>query len=174
MNDTVVDDAVVDDAVVTTASAPLPGVLGLGTDLVEVERMRGALARQPGLRTRLFTADEWDYAARHRDPHPHLAARFAAKEAVMKALGRGMSSMGFAEIEVVRSSDGVPSVRLSGSAASVAAASGVTGWHLSLTHTDLMAQAVAIAVGHPTAPLDAAAPRDVATSGDAATVRDEQ
>jgi holo-[acyl-carrier protein] synthase len=137
----------VNEAVVNTASALLPGVLGLGTDLVEVERMRGALARQPGLRTRLFTADEWDYAARHRDPHPHLAARFAAKEAVMKALGRGMSSMGFAEIEVARSAEGVPSVRLSGSAASIAAASGVTAWHLSLTHTDLMAQAVAIAIG---------------------------
>jgi holo-[acyl-carrier protein] synthase len=153
------DDVALDDAVVNAASAPLPGVLGLGTDLVEVERMRGALARQPGLRTRLFTVDEWDYAARHRDPHPHLAARFAAKEAVMKALGRGMSSMGFAEIEVVRTSDGVPSVQLSGSAASIAMESGVTGWHLSLTHTDLMAQAVAIAIGT-TAPATAMATSD--------------
>ncbi len=130
-----------------STAAPLHGVVGLGTDLVDVERLRRALGRRPGLRTRLFTVDEWDYAARHRDPHPHLAARFAAKEAVMKALGRGMSSMGFAEIEVRRSPSGVPSVRLSGSAASIARASGVTGWHLSLTHTDLLAQAVAIAVG---------------------------
>lgn len=151
MNDAVVNDAVVNTAVGNTA-APLHGVLGLGTDLVEVERMRRALARQPGLRTRLFTVDEWDYAARHHDPHPHLAARFAAKEAVMKALGRGMSSMGFAEIEVARSSAGVPSVRLSGSAASIAEDAGVTGWHLSLTHTDLMAQAVAIAVGDLSSP----------------------
>ncbi len=128
-------------------AAPLHGVVGLGTDLVEVERMRRALGRRPGLRSRLFTVDEWDYAARHRDPHPHLAARFAAKEAVMKALGHGMSSIGFVEIEVARSSSGVPSVVLSGNAASIARGSGVTGWHLSLTHTDLMAQAVAIAVG---------------------------
>lgn len=144
------NDAVVDGAVVGPAT-PLHGVLGLGTDLVEVDRLRRALERQPGLRTRLFTADEWDYADRHHDPHPHLAARFAAKEAVMKALGRGMSSMGFAEIEVARSAAGVPSVRLSGNAASIADASGVAGWHLSLTHTDLMAQAVAIAVGDATA-----------------------
>lgn len=124
----------------------LPGVVGVGTDLVDVGRVRAALGRQPGLRTRLFTPSEWDYAARHRDPHPHLAARFAAKEAVMKALGVGMSSMGFAEIEVVRAESGAPSVALHGAAADVSAAAGVTRWHLSLTHTDDMAQAVAIAI----------------------------
>lgn len=125
------------------------GVIGVGTDLVDVDRVRAALDRQPGLRTRLFTDDEWDYAARHRDPHPHLAARFAAKEAVMKALGRGMSSMGFAEIEVVRDDHGAPAVVLHGAAAQVATAAGVAGFHLSLTHTDSLAQAVAIAVGAP-------------------------
>ena len=97
----------------------------------------------------LFTSSEWDYAARHRDPHPHLAARFAAKEAVMKALGHGMSSMGFAEIEVVRDESGAPSIVLARSAAEVAAAVGVSQWHLSLTHTDALAQAVAVAIGSP-------------------------
>jgi holo-[acyl-carrier protein] synthase len=124
-------------------------VLGVGTDLVDVERVRRALERQPGLRTRLFTESEWDYAARHRDPHPHLAARFAAKEAVMKALGRGMSSMGFAEIEVRRDEHGAPSIALHGAAAHAAAVAGVAEWHLSLTHTDALAQAVAVAVGQP-------------------------
>ncbi len=124
----------------------LPGVLGVGTDLVEVDRVRAALERQPGLRTRLFTEAEWRYAARHRDPHPHLAARFAAKEAVMKALGRGMSSMGFAEIEVIRDESGAPSVLLHGAAAAIGAERGVAAWHLSLTHTDALAQAVAVAV----------------------------
>ncbi len=131
------------------STAALPGVLGVGTDLVDVERVRQALERQPGLRTRLFTESEWDYAARHRDPHPHLAARFAAKEAVMKALGRGMSSMGFAEIEVRRDEHGAPRIALHGSAATVAAAAGVAEWHLSMTHTDSLAQAVAVAVGQP-------------------------
>ena len=97
----------------TEPAARLPGVVGVGTDLVDVDRVRRALERRPGLRTRLFTESEWAYATRHRDPHPHLAARFAAKEAVMKALGRGMSSMGFAEIEVVRDDSGAPSNRAS-------------------------------------------------------------
>jgi holo-[acyl-carrier protein] synthase len=139
------------------AAAELPGVVGVGTDLVDVDRLRTALARTPGLRTRLFTPDEWAYAERHRDPHPHLAARFAAKEAVMKALGRGMSSMGFAEIEVVRDEHGVPSVRLHGAAADLAAAAGVVTWQVSLTHTDALAQAVAIAIGEGAAPLPAGA-----------------
>jgi holo-[acyl-carrier protein] synthase len=65
----------------------------------------------------------------------------------MKALGRGMSSMGFAEIEVRRDDHGVPGVALHGAAARIAQEAGVTGWHLSLTHTDDLAQAVAIAVG---------------------------
>jgi len=135
----------------TATLGQLPGVLGVGTDLVDVERVRRALERHPGLRDRLFTEREWDYAARHRDPHPHLAARFAAKEAVMKALGHGMSSMGFVEIEVVRNESGAPSIALDRSAAAVAAAAGVSRWHLSLTHTDALAQAVAIAIG-PCAP----------------------
>lgn len=127
-------------------------VVGVGTDLVEVERLRAALGRRAGLRTRLFTEGEWDYAARHRDPLPHLAARFAAKESVMKALGRGMDSMGFAEIEVRRDEGGAPSVVLSGRAERIAAERGVDAWQLSLTHTDSLAQAVAIALGRDRSP----------------------
>jgi holo-[acyl-carrier protein] synthase len=127
--------------------AALPGVAGVGTDLVEVERVRAALERRDGLRQRLFTEREWAYAARHRDPVPHLAARFAAKESVMKALGHGMEHMSFHEIEVVRDDrSGAPAVQLHGRAAEVAAATGVGGWHLSLTHTSSLAQAVAIAL----------------------------
>lgn len=125
------------------------GVLGVGTDLVEVERLRTALGRTAGLRERLFTQEEWDYAARHRDPLPHLAARFAAKEAVMKALGAGIDSIAFADIAVQRSDGGQPSVLLTGSAARVAQDAGVRSWKVSLTHTDSIAQAVAIALGAP-------------------------
>ena len=101
------------------------GVIGVGTDLVEVERIRAALGRRDGLRQRLFTDGEWDYAARHRDPMPHLAARFAAKESVMKALGHGMDQMAFSEIEVLRDDAGRPTVRLAGRAARIAADAGV-------------------------------------------------
>jgi holo-[acyl-carrier protein] synthase len=128
----------------------VPGaVLGVGTDLVEVGRLRDALGRQPGLHDRLFTVAELAYARRHRDPVPHLAARFAAKEAVMKSLGAGMSTMGFIEIEVVRADSGAPSVALSGSAAAHAGSLGVAGWHLSLTHTDSTAHAIAMALAAP-------------------------
>ena len=131
------------DGVLVTA----PGVIGVGTDLVEVERIRAALGRRDGLRQRLFTDGEWDYAARHRDPMPHLAARFAAKESVMKALGHGMDQMAFSEIEVLRDDAGRPTVRLAGRAARIAADAGVERWQLSLTHTASLAQAVAIALG---------------------------
>lgn len=120
-------------------------VLGVGTDLVEVGELRAALGRRAGLRTRLFTEREWDYAAEHRDPLPHLAARFAAKESVMKALGHGMDTIGFNEIEVVRS-DGPPSIVLSGRASALAEAQGVGDWLLTLSHTRSLAHAVAIAV----------------------------
>lgn len=120
-------------------------VVGVGTDLVDVERLRSALGRQPGLEVRLFTGDERAYAARHRDPLPHLAARFAAKEAVMKALGCGFTTVRFDEIGVVRADDGCPSVVLSGRAALRAAELGAARWHVSLSHTDHVASAMVVA-----------------------------
>lgn len=125
------------------------GVVGVGTDLVELDRLRDALERQPALGDRLFTPAEQAYAERHRDPTPHLGARFAAKEAVMKALGAGMSQMAFDEIEVTRDERGRPGVALHGRAAEVAASVGAAAWHLSLTHTGSMAHAVAVATGVP-------------------------
>jgi holo-[acyl-carrier protein] synthase len=133
-------------------------VLGIGTDLVEVDRLRQALERTPSLRARLFTDDEWAYSCRHRDPIPHLAARFAAKEAAMKALGAGMSRMPFGQVEVVRDAEGVPSLRLHGAAAELARSAGVRRWHLSLTHTGALAQAFAVAIGTPQGPAGPGAP----------------
>lgn len=121
-------------------------LFGVGSDLVEVEQMRVALDRRPGLRERLFTAAEWDYAQRHRDPMPHLAARFAAKEAVMKSLGVGLGAVSFTDIEVVRADSGKPSVALAGRAATLAAAAGVSRFELSLTHTASMAHALVAAL----------------------------
>ncbi|MFM7069793.1 MAG: holo-ACP synthase [Actinomycetes bacterium] len=120
-------------------------VVGVGTDLVEVGRLRAALDRQPGLATRLFTGTERNYAGRYRDPVPILAARFAAKEAVMKALGVGFTVVRFDEIGVVRADDGQPSLVLCGRAQLRAEEMCVSRWHLSLSHTDLMASAVVVA-----------------------------
>lgn len=123
-------------------------VVGLGTDLVEVERFRTVLARRARLGDRLFSEAERAYAARQGDPAKPLAARFAAKEAVMKALGVGLGSFELRDVEVVRDDDaGTPSLVLHGRAGELARERGVTGWHLSLTHTDATAMAVVIATG---------------------------
>jgi holo-[acyl-carrier protein] synthase len=120
-------------------------VLGVGTDLVDVERLRAALDRQPGLAVRLFTGPERDYASRHVDPLPHLAARFAAKEAVMKAMGCGFTSVGFDEIGVIRADSGFPTIVLSGRARIRAEVLGVGKWHISLSHTAAFATALVVA-----------------------------
>ena len=121
-------------------------VVGVGTDLVEIERFRQAAERTPGILTRYFTDGERAYADRRRDPTERYAARFAAKEAVMKALGVGLGACELTEIEVVRDEDsGAPDLVLHGRAAELAAERGVTAWHLSLTHTDTAAHAIAIA-----------------------------
>jgi len=123
------------------------GVVGIGVDAVDVARFRAAIERRPGLVDRLFTDAERAYAGRGRDPGPRLAARFAAKEAVLKALGVGIGTAAFREIEVVRDGDGAPSVSLSGAAAALAGARRVDRWHLSLTHTDTVAVASVVAEG---------------------------
>jgi holo-[acyl-carrier protein] synthase len=120
-------------------------MLGVGLDAVELDRFRRSLERTPGLVARLFTEGEIAYARQRDDPTERFAARFAAKEAVMKALGIGLGECGWHDVEVVRAPSGQPSLVLRGRAAELAAAKGVAAWHLSLTHTDRSAQAIAIA-----------------------------
>jgi holo-[acyl-carrier protein] synthase len=93
----------------------------------------------------VFTDGELAYAALAPDPVPRLATRFATKEAVMKALGVGLWSFRLTDVEVARSGMDAPTVAMHGAAASLATAAGVTGWHLSLTHTDTVALAVVVA-----------------------------
>ncbi len=107
--------------------------------------MRTALSRTPTLRRRVFTEAEQTYCDRRRDPTERYAARFAAKEAVMKALGVGMGACKWREIEVAKAASGAPSVRLHGGAQALADARGITRWHLTMTHTHRTAEAIAIA-----------------------------
>lgn len=111
---------------------------GVGIDLLEIDRLERALERHPRLAERLFTRAERDYAAARARPARHLAARFAAKEAVVKALGLS-GVFGLGQIEVVAGEP--PAVRLSGRAADAAAGRRVD---LSLTHSRDFAAAVAI------------------------------
>jgi holo-[acyl-carrier protein] synthase len=123
-------------------------IVGLGTDLVEIPRFRLAMERRgQRLDERLFSDDERAYAYRQKDPAKSLAARFGAKEAVMKALGVGLWKFKLRDVEVVRQRSGAPRVALHGRAQELASERGVRGWHLSLTHTDTTALVVAIAVG---------------------------
>ncbi|MGH9064547.1 MAG: holo-ACP synthase [Acidimicrobiales bacterium] len=119
--------------------------IAVGIDSVDVPRFRRLLGRRPGLAGRLFTAAETAYAARFTDPAPRLAARFAAKEAAVKALGVGLGAVRFHDLAVDRLASGAPVLRVAGRAAELAREQGVGGWALSLTHTDLVAAAVVIA-----------------------------
>lgn len=111
-------------------------VIGIGIDVCKVERIAESLQRfGERMERRLFTADELAYCRRHQDPLPHLAARFAAKEATSKALGTGLSGgIGWTQIEVVQPGGHVPTLRLSGPALERFQALGATKSHLSLSH----------------------------------------
>lgn len=122
-------------------------VVGVGTDLVEVQRIRTALARTPSLERKLFTPAEQTYAQRAADPAQRYAVRFAAKEAAMKALGVGVGAVGWHDIEVIRTVTGAPELAITGRAAQLADELGVGGWKVSLSHTTLSAQAVVLALG---------------------------
>ena len=112
------------------------GIVGLGTDLARTERFRRFLAEgKTALIDRLFTRGEREYALGKADPAPHLAARFAAKEAGMKAFGLGWrDGLAWHDFEVVRDALGKPDLVLSGRAAELAAGRGITAVHLSYSH----------------------------------------
>jgi holo-[acyl-carrier-protein] synthase len=120
-------------------------MIGVGIDTVEVERFRAMLGRREHMVERLFHPDELADLAERHDPVPGLAARFAAKEATMKALGVGLGAFGFHDAYVRREDSGRPFLILDGAAARLGEAAGVTRWHITLTHTDVSASAVVIA-----------------------------
>lgn len=115
---------------------------GVGIDLIEIGRVERALARHPRLASRIFSEAELAYAHARRRPGRHLAARFAAKEAALKALGAG-DGLGLGDVEVVAGAP--PTLRLHGRAAAAAAEQGVE-INVSLTHSRETAAAVALAV----------------------------
>jgi holo-[acyl-carrier protein] synthase len=122
-------------------------ITGLGVDIVEIDRMRLALERHPRMKERIFSAEERAYCDARNRPYIHYATRFAAKEAVLKALGMGFSGgIRFTDVEVLRDERGRPVPRLTGRAAEIAAEAGVVEMHLSLsfTHTTAVASAVVI------------------------------
>ena len=121
-------------------------IIGVGTDLVSVPRLRQAVNRRDRLLDRLFTEAEVVECRRRADPAPHLAARFAAKEACLKALQTGMGGgIRWREVEVAGGGGEVPRLVLRGAAAARAAALGVRQTHLSLAHEGEYALAFVVA-----------------------------
>ena len=120
-------------------------IIGVGIDVVDIARFEQALTRTPGLAGRLFTEAEG------RLPGRSLAARFAAKEALAKALGAPRGLL-WTDAEIVTGPRGRPHLRTQGTIAAAATQLGVTGWHLSLSHDAGIASAVVIAEGVPESP----------------------
>ena len=121
--------------------------VGLGVDIVEIERMRKILERTPSFRERVFSEGERAYCDATSCPEAHYATRFAAKEAVLKALGTGFAQgIGVRDIEVRRTSKGRPYVVLSGRAREVAREQGVRELPISLSYTHVEAVACAMAI----------------------------
>ncbi len=120
-------------------------IRGIGVDAVDIERFRRSLERTPSMQRRLFTEHELAYVAPKADPVPSLAARFASREAVMKAMGLGLGAFGFHDVWVDRRDSGEPHLNVTGRAAQLASERGIATWHLSITHTDQVAIAYVVA-----------------------------
>jgi holo-[acyl-carrier protein] synthase len=123
----------------------------VGVDLVEVGRVARLLQKHASAAERLFTESELAYCrARRRRSHEHMAARFAAKEAVFKAFGRGIrQGMRWRDVEVLNEDSGRPRVRLQGNAAAWADQHGLVELDVSLSHTAEIAMAQAVTVWRP-------------------------
>jgi len=122
---------------------------GIGIDIVEITRFRTALKRQgEAFMKRIFVADEIAHCTQMKDPAPCMAARFAVKEAVSKALGTGIGEqLGWHDIEVRRKVSGEPYVVLHGTGDQTAKRLGITGILISISHSENYAVANAVAFG---------------------------
>jgi holo-[acyl-carrier protein] synthase len=120
-------------------------IVGLGVDICEIARMELALTRHPTMRARVFTPEETAYADAKARPAESYAGRFAAREAVIKALG-GYRGRRWQDISITRRSSGAPTVLLAGNAKRRADALGVTRVLITFTHERASAVAVAMAV----------------------------
>ncbi len=127
---------------------------GLGVDIVEIQRMREALERRPRIKERCFSEEERSYCDARSRPEIHYATRFAAKEAILKALGTGFGGMRFTDVGVARDERGRPHPVLSGRAAAFVQELGVSELHVSLSYTHVTAVASAVAIV-PDPPADA-------------------
>jgi holo-[acyl-carrier protein] synthase len=119
-------------------------IIGIGVDVVDTPRFQGSLIRTPGLNNRLFTEKELNTPGGKGENAVSLAARFAAKEAVAKALG-APAGLSWQDCAILIGERGKPYLEISGTVANEAKRQGITHWHLSLSHDGNIATAFVIA-----------------------------
>ena len=123
------------------------GILGTGIDIVEICRITGVIGRRPLFKNRVYTRDEIAYIDANAAGPQHAAGIFAAKEAVLKACGRGLKGVGWKDVEVLRDGLGKPYVVLHNRAKALAEERGIEKIHISISHEREYAIAQAIAEG---------------------------
>jgi len=120
-------------------------VFGIGTDIIEIARVEEKLRRTGGLKTRVFTPREITYCEGKAKSAQHYAARFAAKEAFLKAIGTGWSGgYRFVDIEILNNEQGKPELVLQGKVKDFCEEHGITRFHVSLSHIKDLAKAVVV------------------------------
>ena|ERR1700682_6399711 len=120
-------------------------IIGTGIDIIEVDRIAVRVGRDNGFREFVFSKDEMNYCDSKASRFEHYAARFAAKEAFLKAVGRGWySGLQWNEIEVVNEESGKPGLRISGQTEKMLSSMGIRSIHISLSHLKTMASAIVI------------------------------
>jgi holo-[acyl-carrier protein] synthase len=120
-------------------------IFGIGTDIIEIARVEDKLSRTRGLREKVFTAGEIEYSQAKAKSGQHFAARFAAKEAFLKAMGTGWrSGYRFNDVEIVNDQLGKPEVRVHGKVREFCEANGIRRWHVTLSHSRELAKAVVV------------------------------
>jgi holo-[acyl-carrier protein] synthase len=120
-------------------------IIGTGIDIIEVERIALRVGRDSGFKEFIFSKDEMSYCEAKASPFEHYAARFAAKEAFLKALGRGWDSgLQWNEIEIINETNGKPLLRITGTTEKMLAPLGIRMIHVSLSHLKSMATAIVI------------------------------
>jgi len=125
-------------------------IKGIGVDIVEISRIKQAINKHQRFKKRFFTSSENEYCEGKADAMQHYAGRFAAKEAVVKALGTGFKGFKWQSIEIINTSSGKPEVRLKDKASLIADELKIKEIMISISHSEnyAIAQAIAIGGGH--------------------------
>ena len=120
-------------------------IFGIGTDIIEIDRVKKAMQRTPAILNRLFTEYEIAYFISRNMNMQHIAGGFSAKEAVVKALGTGIRGFSWKDVEILRGSSGKPMVKLYNKAKEIAANNKICTISISISHSENYSMAVAIA-----------------------------